>query len=84
MNQVISNKELWNLPNEQIAKMTKGRRVRIVLKNGDIKEVDVNTILAAANPPNLFSGFLTMDNQEISLPTIDYVVILVNDVNVNP
>jgi hypothetical protein len=37
MNDIITKHELWNLPNEQIATLTKGRFVRIVLNNGDYK-----------------------------------------------
>lgn len=81
MNEVIFNKDLWNLPNEQIAMMTKGRHVRIVMKNGDTKEVYVHNLFLAANSPHLFSGFITRtkDNEKyevISLPLIDYVELL--------
>ena len=37
MKKIISNHELWNLPNEQFVEFTKGRFVRIVLNNGDYK-----------------------------------------------
>ena len=57
MNRIITKHELWNLPNEQIAELTKGRLVRIVLKNGEYKDVRIQNLLAAANPPHLFVGF---------------------------
>ena len=72
-NRIISKHELWNLPNEQIAELTKGRFVRIVLNNGEYKDVCIQNLLAAANPPHLFVGFLTTDNHSINLQDIDYV-----------
>lgn len=73
MNRIITKHELWNLPNEQIAALTKGRIVRIVLKNGEYKEVRIQNLLAAANPSHLFVGFLTVDNHNIYLLDIDHV-----------
>ena len=73
MNRIISKHELWNLPNEQIAELTKGRLVRIVLNNGEYRDVCIQNLLAAANHPYLFVGFLTTDNQSINLQDIDHV-----------
>lgn len=73
MNNIITKHELWNLPNEQIAEMTKGRFVRIVFHNGEYEDVCVQNLLAAANPPHLFVGFLTTDNHSIILQDIDHV-----------
>lgn len=73
MNRIITKHELWNLSNEQIAEMTKGRFVRIIFNNGEYKEVCIQNLLAAANPPHLFVGFLTTDKHSINLQDIDYV-----------
>ena len=72
---IITKHELWNLPNEQIAELTKGRLVRIVLKNGEYKDVRIQNLLAAANPPHLFVGFLATDNYSVNLQDIDHVEI---------
>lgn len=71
MDKIITKHELWNLPNEQIAELTKGRIVRIVMNNGEYKEVRIQNLLAAANPPHLFVGFLTADNQSINYIDIE-------------
>jgi hypothetical protein len=73
MNNIITKHELWNLPNEQIAELTKGRFVRIVMNNGKYKDVCVQNLLAAANPPHLCVGFLTIDNNSIYLQDINHV-----------
>ena len=73
MNRVITKHELWNLPNEQIAALTRGRKVRIVLNNGKNEDVCILNLLAAANPPHLFTGFKTIDNHDILLQEINYV-----------
>jgi hypothetical protein len=73
MNRIFTKHELWNLPNEQIAEMTKGRFIRIFLNNGEYKDVCIQFLLAAANPPHLFVGFLTTDNHTINLQDIDHV-----------
>lgn len=73
MDGIITKHELWNLPNEQIAELTKGRIVRIVLNSGEYKDVCIQNLLAAANPPHLFVGFLTADNQSIYVQNIDHV-----------
>lgn len=73
MDKIITKHELWNLPNEQIAALTKGRIVRIVLNNGEYKEVSIQNLLAAANSPHLFVGFLTDNNHCIYLQDIDHV-----------
>jgi hypothetical protein len=73
MNRNITKHELWNLPNEQIAELTIGRFVRIVLNNGEYKDVFIQNLLAATNPPHLFVGFLTIDNHCINLQDIDHV-----------
>ena len=75
MKKIITKHELWNLPNEQIAELTKGQIVRIVLNSGEYKEVRIQNLLAAANPPHLFVGFLTTDKHSIYLQDIDYVEI---------
>lgn len=75
MSRIITKHELWNLPNEQIAKLTKGQSVRIVLNNGEYKDVRIQNLLDAANSPHLFVGFLTTDNHSIYLQVIDYVEI---------
>jgi len=54
---IITKHELWNLPNEQIAELTKGRLVRIVLSNEGYKDECIQNLLAAANSPYLFAGF---------------------------
>lgn len=41
MKRIITKHELWNLPNEQIAELTKGQIVRIVLNNGEYKKVHI-------------------------------------------
>ena len=53
MNRIITKHELGNLPNEQIAELTKGRLVRIVMNNGEHNDVCVQNLLAASNPPHL-------------------------------
>ncbi len=73
MERIITKHELWNLPNEQIAELTKGRIVRIVMNNGEFKKVFIQNLLVAANPPNLFVGFLTADNHSIYIQDIDHV-----------
>ena len=73
MERIITKHELWNLPNEQIAKFTKGRTVRIVMNNGEYKDVCIQNLLAAANPPHLFVGFLTDNNHYIYLQDRDHV-----------
>lgn len=73
MNNIITKHELWNLPNEQISELTKGRFVRIVLNNGEYKDVCIQNLLAAANPPHLFVGFLTTAKHSIILQDIDHV-----------
>ena len=73
MNRIITNQELWNLSNEQIAELTKRRLVGIVLYNGEYKEVCIQNLLAAANPPHLFAGFLTVTNHSIYLKDIDHI-----------
>ena len=73
MDKIITKHELWNLPNEQIAELTKGRIVRIVMNNGEFKKVFIQNLLVAANPPNLFVGFLTADNHSIYIQDIDHV-----------
>ena len=73
MNRIITKHELWNLQNELIAELTKGRFVRIVLNNGECKDVCIQNLLAAANPPHLLVGFLTTDDHRINLQEIDYV-----------
>ena len=73
MDRIITKHELWNLSNEQIAELTKGRIVRIVLNSGECKEVCIQNLLAAANPPHLFIGFLTADNHSIYVQNIDHV-----------
>ncbi len=72
---IITKHELWNLPNEQIAELTKGRLVRIVLNDGEYKDVCIQNLLAAANSPHLFVGFLTADNHSINLQNIDHIEI---------
>ena len=71
MKRIITKHELWNLPNEQIAEYTKGRIVRIVMNNGEYIDVLIQNLLAAANPPHLFVGFLTADNQSINYIDIE-------------
>lgn len=73
MERIITKHKLWNLPNEQIAELTKGRIVRIVMNNGEFKKVFIQNLLVAANPPNLFVGFLTADNHSIYIQDIDHV-----------
>ena len=73
MDKIITKHELWNLPNEQIVELTKGRIVRIVMNNGEYKEVRIQNLLAAANSPHLFVGFLTADNHCVYLQNIDHV-----------
>ena len=72
-NRIITKHELWNLPNEQIAELTKGKLVRVVLKNGECIDVCVKNLLAASNPPHLFVGFITTDNHSIYIQDVDYV-----------
>jgi|GEM_PF-3624366 len=72
----IYKQELLNMPNEQIATLTKKRFIKIVLNNGKYKEVCIQNLLAAGNPPHLFVGFLTADNQNIYLQDINYVELL--------
>ena len=57
MKRIITKHELWNLLNEQIAELTKGRLIIIFLNNGEYKDVCIQNLLAAANPPHLFVGF---------------------------
>lgn len=76
MGKIITNKELWNLPNEQIASFTIGRCVKIVMKDGDSKEINVKALSVAANPPHLFCGFITSDNHNVSLGSIEYVELI--------
>ena len=76
MNRIITRHELWNLLNEQIAELTKGRLIRIFLNNGEYKDVCIQNLLAAANPPHLFVGFLTAENHSINLVDIEHVEII--------
>ena len=76
MNRIITKHELWSLSNEQIAVLTKGKNLRIVLLNGEKEDVYVDNLLAATNPPHLFCGFITSDNHTIYLQAIDYVEII--------
>ena len=62
MDRIITKQELWNLPNKQIAELTKGRLVIIVRNNGECKDVCIQNLLTAVNQPQLFVGFLTTDN----------------------
>ena len=64
------------MPNERIAELMKGRHVRIILKRGEFKDVRIKNLLAAYNPPHLFVGFLTTDDNTIYLQDIDYVELL--------
>lgn len=73
MNSILTKSDLLNLSNEQIAELTRGQQVRIVLNNGEYKDVCIQNLLAAANPPHLFVGFLTTDNHSIILQNIDHV-----------
>ena len=73
MNRIITKHELWDLSNEQIAELMKGLIVRIVMNNGEYKEVCIQNLLAAANSPHLFVGFLTENNHSIYLQDIDHV-----------
>lgn len=76
MNRIITKQELLNLSTEQISKLAKGRLVNIVLINGEIREVFIKNISAAANPPYLFTGFISAENESISLQLIDYVELI--------
>lgn len=73
MKRIITKHVLWNFSNEQIAELTKGRLVRIVLNNGECKDVCVQNLLATANSLHLFVGFLTTDNHGINLQSINHV-----------
>ncbi len=42
------------------------------MNNGEYKEVRIQNLLAALNPPHLFVGFLTSDNHSI-YQDIDHV-----------
>lgn len=75
LNRIITKYELMNLPNEQIAGYLKGRYVKLVLNSGEYKEARIQNLLAAANPPHLFVGFLTEDNYSINLLDIDHIEI---------
>ena len=76
MNRIITKHELWNLSNEQIAELTKGRLDRIVLKNGEYKNVYIQKIIDATHSPHLFVGFLTGNNYIINLKDIDCVELI--------
>lgn len=78
MNNIITKQELWNLQIEQIAKLTKGRSVRILLTNGETKIVIVKNLLSAANIPHLFTGFLTMNDEVINIANIEKVEVDAN------
>ena len=56
--------------------MSKGRPIRIVQTNGEVNEITVKELLLAANPPHLFTGFRSTDNEVFSLPLIDYVELI--------
>ena len=73
MKRILTKHDLLNLPNEQIAALTKGQIVRIVMNNGEFKETRIQNLLAAANPPHLFVGFLMADDQSIYLQNIHSV-----------
>jgi hypothetical protein len=73
MNRIITKHELWNLSNEQIAELTKGKFVRIVKIDGTEQEILVKNLLAAANPPHPFVGFMTESNHSVHLMDIDHV-----------
>lgn len=75
MNRIITKHELWNFPNEQIAELTKGRFVRIILSNGEYKDVCIQNLLTAANPPHLFVGFFL---QQINIALIYKILIMLN------
>lgn len=70
---IFTKHELWNLQNEQIEEMKKGRSVKIVLNYGEYKDVCIQKLLTAANPLHLFVGFLTTDNYSIYLQNIDQI-----------
>lgn len=73
MNRIITKHEFWNLSNEQIVVLTKGKFVRIVENDGTKQELLVKNLLAAANSPHTFVGFLTESNHSVHLMDIDYV-----------
>lgn len=76
INRIITKHELWNLPNEQIAELIKGKFVRVVQNNGLCNDVYVRNLLAAVNPPHSFIGFLTVENHSIFLQNIEHVELL--------
>ncbi|MBR5962601.1 MAG: hypothetical protein IK000_00450 [Bacteroidaceae bacterium] len=73
MNRTITKDELWNLSNEQIAKLTEGRTIIIVMNDGTRLEIIVKKLITASNPPHLFVGFLTDEDKSINLQSIDYI-----------
>lgn len=70
---IITKKELWNLPNAQIASLMNGKYVEVAMNDGSKQAILVKKILAASNPPHLFYGFLTEDNKTVSLANIESV-----------
>lgn len=72
----IAKRELLNMSTDEIAKLTKRKFVGIHLNNGEIKDIYVKNLLGASNPPNLFYGFITSDDQTIYLPIIDYIELI--------
>lgn len=75
MSKIISKNELWSLPNERIAELTVGKCIKIILKNGEFKDVCIKNLLAAANPTYLFTGFLTSDDHRINIQDIESLII---------
>ena len=74
MKSVYTQRDLLALSNEQITKLTKGKTICVVLKDGSTMVICVFTILLAY-PQNLFCGFKAKDNGVIDLVQIDYIEI---------
>jgi hypothetical protein len=76
MGQIISNLQFWDLSNEEIIRLTKGKTVRIVFNNGEEKRAKIKNILGASFYPHEFSGFITTDNHTIYSEKIDFVELI--------
>lgn len=72
MTRIITNHELWSLSSEEMAKLTKGKFVRIVLKNGESRDIYVKNLSVTGNNSS-FCGFITAYDNNIDIQDIDYV-----------
>lgn len=76
MKKKYTNSDLWDLSNEEIIKLAKGKSIKIVLNNKKETHVYIENILGESYYPHKFSGFITSEKQTIYLQAIDYIELL--------